>query len=144
VDFTAPQPVRYCIEYRRGGWDRGIFYDPVVLQQLRPDGLSYYAGLIRPLEPQSGGDPKHPGPAISAGKWYVDSQYDLSVELLSMSQDRRSVTIRVAPAAAAGTLSVRAIAASKLKLTGAFSIGNQVLTHRGESLRGRLIDLLGT
>ena len=80
VDFTAPQPVRYCIEYRHGGWDRGVFDDPVVLQQLRPDGLSYYAGLIRPLEPQSGGDPKHPGPAISAGKWYVDSQYDLSVD----------------------------------------------------------------
>jgi hypothetical protein len=144
LDFMAPQPVRYCIEYRRGGWDRGIFYDPIVLHQLRPDGLSYYAGLIRPLQPGAVGDATHPLPAISAGKRYVDSQYDLSVELLAVSADRGSVTLRIAPAAASRTLSVREIAASRLKLTGAFSIGHQVLTPKREPLRGRLIDLLGT
>jgi hypothetical protein len=144
LDFNTPQNVRYCIEYRQGGWDRGIFYDPIVLHQLRPDGLSYYAGLIRPLQPGTGGVGEHPGPAISAGKWYVDSQYDLSVELLAVSEGRSAVTLRIAPAAAARTLSVRAIAASKLQLRGAFSIGNQVLSQRGEPLRERLINLLGS
>ncbi len=143
VDFNTPQSVRYCIEYRRGGWDRGIFYDPIVLHQLRVDGLSYYAGLIRPLQAGADGDATHQLPAVSSGKWYVDGQYDLSVELLAVSGDRVTVTLRIAPAAAAGTLSVRAIAASKLQLTGGFSIRNQVLTRKGESLPGRLIDLLG-
>ncbi len=143
VDFDTPQSVRYCIEYRRGGWDRGIFYDPIVLHQVRADGLSYYAGLIRPFKAGSGGDATHPLPAVSAGKWYVDQQYDLSVEFIAMSPDRGMVTLRIAPAAGARTLSVRGIAASKLQLTGSFSIGNQVLTRKEEPLRGRLIDLLG-
>jgi hypothetical protein len=144
VQFDTPQSVRYCIEYRRGGWDRGVFYDPIVLHQLRADGLSYYSGLIRPFKPGAGGDATHPAPAISAGKWYVDQNYDLSVELLAMSADRETVTLRIAPAAAARTLSVRGIVASRLQLTGGFSIGKQVLPRKEESLRGRLIDLLGS
>ena len=73
----------------------------------------------------------------------MDDQYDLSVEVMAVSVDHGSVTLRIAPAAAAGTLSVRAIAASKLQLTGTFSMKNQVLTHGEESVRGRLISLLG-
>lgn len=143
VEFDKPQAVRYCIEYRHGGWDRGIFYDPIVIHQLKQDRISYYAGIIRPLKAEANGGITHRLPLVSAGKWYVDQQYDLSVETIRVSADGRSVTIRIAPAAAAGTLSVRSIASSKLGLTGGFSIGSQVLMQEEVSVRNRLIELLG-
>jgi hypothetical protein len=143
VEFNKPQAVRYCIEYRHGAWDRGIFYDPIVIHQLRPDGISYYAGMIRPLKAGANGDATHPLPLVSAGKWYVDQQYDLSIEMMGVSEDRHSVTIRIAPAAAAGTLSVRSIASSRLGLTAGFSIGKQLLVQREVSVRNSLVELLG-
>ena len=143
VEFDKPQAVRYCIEYRHSGWDRGIFYDPIVIHQLRPDGIWYYAGIIRPLKAGANGDATHPLPLVSAGKWYVDQQYDLSVEIMAVSEDGGSTTIRIAPAAAARTLSVRSIASSKLGLTGGFSIGNQVLVQDEVSVRNSLVELLG-
>lgn len=143
VEFNTPQSVRYCIEYRRGGWDLGIFYDPIVIHQVRADGIPYYAGLIRPLNSGASGAARTHAPAVSVGKWYVDRQYDLSVEVMAVSEDRGTVTIRIAPAGAAGTLSVRDIAASKLQLTGAFSMRTQVLTPEEKSVRGRMVNLLG-
>ncbi len=68
---------------------------------------------------------------------------DLSIEVMAVSADRSSVTIRIAPAAAAATFSVRAIANSKLRLSGAFSIKTQVLSPSESSVRDKLIFLLG-
>ena len=75
VEFHTPQSVRYFIEYRRGRWDRGIFYDPIVIHQVRADGIPYYAGLIRTLNSGGSGAAETHGPAVSEGKWYVDDQY---------------------------------------------------------------------
>jgi hypothetical protein len=120
----------------------GRFVRLTSCEKKRADGIPYYAGLIRLFNGEASSVGTH-GPAISTGKWYVDDQYDLSVEVMAVSVDHGSVTLRIAPADAAGTLSVRAIAASKLQLTGTFSMKNQVLTHGEESVRGRLISLLG-
>jgi len=140
VEFEAPAKARYFIEYRHGSCDRGIGYDPIVIQQVRADGIPYYAGLIRPFRDAPGAAR---GPAISVGKWYVDDRYDLSVEVLGVHEDRGSVTLRIAPAAAARTLSVRGIVASKLHLGRAFSLRTQVIARGQPSVRDRLIGLLG-
>jgi hypothetical protein len=82
-------------------------------------------------------------PAQLAGRWYVDAQFDLSVELLSLVDDGAAVLIRIAPAAAGRDLSVRTIANSTLRLSGAFSIKTQVLSPGESSVRDKLIFLLG-
>ena len=141
IEFDAPQPVTYFIEYRRGEWDKGVVYSPIVIHQRRADKMAYFAGYIRTLATGStgiGGVPSQ-----FAGRWYVDTQFDLSVELLSLVDDGAGVLIRIAPAAAGRNLSVRAIAGSTLGLSGAFSIKAQVLSPGESSLRDKLIFLLG-
>ncbi|MGE5444412.1 MAG: hypothetical protein ACM3SR_07395 [Ignavibacteriales bacterium] len=103
---------------------------------MRPDGFAYYAGAIATSVGFAGGVTLLPGRA------YVDSQFDLSVEVIPVFNDG-TIKIRIAPAAAVGTLSVRSIAKSKLRLTSGFSVGNQVLQNTTTSLRDRLVDLLG-
>lgn len=139
IEFELPDKVRYFIEYRRGGWDRGITYDPVVVHQVRADGVPYYAGLIRPFL----GAPNAPrGPAISTGKWHADPGFDLSIEVLGAAADRSTITLRIAPRAAARVLSVRGIARARLNLAQGFSLRGQVMAGQG-AVRGRLIELLG-
>ncbi|MBN9663600.1 MAG: hypothetical protein J0H49_35710 [Acidobacteria bacterium] len=141
IEFDKPKRGTCCIEYRRGGWDRGIFYNPIVIHEVREDERAYYAGMIRPAKANV--PPGGVLPSVPAGKWYVDPQYDFSLEVQAASGDGASVTLRVAPAAAAGTLSLRSIAAAKLNLSGQYSVRSQVLAGGNGSLRGRLVELLG-
>jgi hypothetical protein len=135
VDLNTPQEVKYFVEYRAGSWDHGLVQTAVVVHQLRPDGYAYYAGHI----PASvGNDDVH---IRLPGKVYLDSHYDLSVELLSIYAEG-TVRIRIASAAAVRTLSVRAVAREKLGLTSGFSIRRQVLQNITTSLRDRLVELL--
>lgn len=141
IEFDQPKRGTCCIEYRRGGWDRGIFYNPVVVHEVREDERAYYAGMVRPA--RANVPPGGVLPAVSGGKWYVDSQYDFSIEVWAVSGDGTSVTLRIAPAAAARTLSLRSIAAAKLNLSGQYSVRSQVLAGGNGSVRGRLVELLG-
>ncbi len=141
IEFGSPQSLTYFIEYRRGGWDRGIIYNPIVVHQLRADKYSYFAGYIRTVTTGMTGIGAMP--AQLAGRWYVDAQFDLSVEFLSLVDDGAAVLIRIAPAAAGRDLSVRTIANSTLRLSGAFSIKTQVLSPGESSVRDKLIFLLG-
>jgi hypothetical protein len=137
IEFDSPRSLTYFIEYRRGGWDKGITYNPVVIHQLGADNYSYFAGYIRTVATDITGKEATP-----VGRWYVDGQFDLSVEFLSLVDDGAAILIRIAPAAAGRDLSVRGMAASKLQLTEGFSMKNQVLTPGEESVRGRLVSLL--
>ena len=65
VEFDKPQAVRYCIEYRHGGWDRGIFYDPIVIHQLRQDRIS----VLR----------RNHSPPQSRSEWTYNPSFTLSV-----------------------------------------------------------------
>jgi hypothetical protein len=133
VDFNVPQTATYFIENRaRDRWDRGLAQGAVVIHRWPPDRYAYFAGSIATTV---GVD--------AAGRWYADPQFDFSVELLRILDDG-SVTVRVAPAGAAGTLSVRAIAGAKLGLAGTFSVENQVGLPPSHSLRERLVSLLAT
>jgi len=91
LDFLTPQQVSYFVEYRcREGWDRGISgLNPVVISQLRPDGYAYFAGSIP--------GPKAPRGAQRTTRPYIDSQYDLAIRLLEISEHGRAVTIRIGP-----------------------------------------------
>jgi len=140
VEFDSPQPLTYFIEYRRGRWDKGIDYNPIVAHQFRADKYSYFAGYIRTVT--TGMTGSEATPVQPAGRWYVDAQFDLSVELLSLVDDGAAVSIRIAPAAAGRDLSVRTIVNSTLGLAGAFSIKTQVLSPSESSVRDRLIFLL--
>jgi len=141
IEFDSPQSLTYFIEYRRGGWDKGINYNPIVVHQLRADKYSYFAGYIRTVT--TGMTGSEATPAQPAGRWYVDAQFDLSVELLSLVDDGAAVLIRIAPAAAGRDLSVRTIANSTLGLSGAFSVKTQVLSPSESSVRDKLNFLLG-
>ncbi|RYZ61047.1 MAG: hypothetical protein EOO14_06035 [Chitinophagaceae bacterium] len=44
--LNTPQDVTYFIEYRAGGWDRGLKQKSVVIHQLRPDGMAYYQNKL--------------------------------------------------------------------------------------------------
>jgi len=138
IDFNVPQTATYFIENRaRDGWDRGLVQGAVVIHRWPPDRYAYFAGKVATTV---GVDAA--GYTLLPGHWYADPQFDLSVELLRILDDG-SVTVRVAPAGAAGTLSVRGIAGAKLGLTGAFSVKNQVRLS-SPSLRERLVSLLAT
>ncbi len=134
--LNTPQEVTYFVEYRSGGWDRGLRQNAVVIHQLRPDNFAYYAGSIATSVGFANGI------TLLPGKAYVDSQFDLSVEVLSIFDDD-TIKIRIAPAAAVQTLSVRTIARTKLGIGTGFSVRNQVLQNTAISLRGRLVELLG-
>ena len=141
IEFGSPQSLTYFVEYRRGEWDKGIIYNPIVVHQLRADKYCYFAGYIRTVTTGMTGIGTMP--AQLAGRWYVDAQFDLSVEFLSLVDDGAAVLIRIAPAAAGRDLSVRTIANSTLRLSGAFSIKTQVLSPGESSVRDKLIFLLG-
>jgi hypothetical protein len=141
IEFDVPQSLTYFIEYRRGEWDKGVIYNPIVVHQVREDKYSYFAGYTRTVTTGMTGIGANT--TQLAGRWYVDTQVDLSVEFLSLIEDGAAVLIRIAPAAAGRDLSVRAIANSTLQLSGAFSIKNQVLSPGESSVRDKLIYLLG-
>lgn len=137
IQLNSPQEVTYFVENRFGGWDRGLAQAAVVIHQLRPDGIAYYAGSIATETMVDGS-----GTALLPGRDYLDNQYNLSVRLLGIfAADRGQIQIQIAPAAAVQTLSVRIIARSTLRLVNGFSVRHQVLTGT-RSLRDRLIDLL--
>jgi hypothetical protein len=94
-DLTMPQAYEYFVEYRSGGWDRGLNQTAVVFHQLRPDKLAYYAGSIATSTGFSGGG-FGGGTVTLPGGPYADPQFDLSVEVLSLLDDG-AVKIRIAP-----------------------------------------------
>jgi hypothetical protein len=137
-EFNDPQKMKYFVEYRSGGWDRGLSQNAIVIHQLRPDGYAYYSGHIATSE---GVDES--GAVLPAGNVYLDSRFDLSIQVLSILDNGRVAHIRIAPAAAVGTLSVRTVARSKLGITGGLSVGGQIIRPSTTSLRDSLVELLG-
>jgi hypothetical protein len=94
-DLTVPQPYKYFVEYRSGGWDRGLNQTAVVIHQLRPDKVAYYAGSVATSTGFSGGGFEG-GTVTLPGGPYADSQFNLSVQVLSLLDDG-AVNIRIAP-----------------------------------------------
>lgn len=135
IQLNSPQEVTYFVEYRFGGWDRGLAQSAVVIHQFRPDGFAYYAGSIATETTIDGS-----GNTQLPGRDYLDTQYNLSVRLLTNFPSDR-VQIQIGPAAAVQTLSVRQVARSTLGLAHGFSVKGQVLSG-SNSLRDRLIELL--
>lgn len=142
-NFNTPQDVMYFVEYRAGGWDRGLVQNSVVVHQHRPDGIAYYAGSI--------GTSTRIGTGASddftllPGTSYIDPMFDLSVLLLSTIDndgEHGSVKIKIASAAAAGSLSVRAIARAKLDIANGISIKSKILQNGSTSVRESLVELL--
>jgi hypothetical protein len=133
-DLTDPFEVTYFIEFRSGGWDRGLTQSQVVVHQRREDGYAYYAGNI-PASTWFGAT------TLLPGKSWVDPQFDLSVTLNKLPVQDGSVTITVGPAAVAQALSVRTIARNQLNLTGPLSVRAQVLQPGMQSLTASLIAL---
>jgi hypothetical protein len=88
--FNNPQEVTYFVEYRSGGWDRGLPQNAIVIHQLRADGYAYYAGKIPTSLGFVGGVTLLPGTS------YVDPDFDLSVEVISVLND--GVRVRIASA----------------------------------------------
>jgi hypothetical protein len=145
LSFNTPQEVTYFIEYRAGGWDRGLRQKSVVIHQLRPDGMAYYAGSIATSIHVGTGGPDDF--TLLPGTSYADPMYDLSVLVLRIMDndgENGAVTIRIASAAVVGPLSVRTVVRNKLGLSNGFSMKSQVLQNRTTSLRNRLVELLST
>jgi hypothetical protein len=135
--LSAPFPVTYFIEYRSGGWDRGLAQSEVVIHQLRPDGYAYYAGSIPASVGFAG------GVTLLPGKSWSDGQFDLSVRIAAVwDQADRAVDITVGPAAAVQPLCVRSIARSALNVTGPVSVRTQVMQPSEPCLRASLIELV--
>lgn len=142
IHFTQPFPVSYFIDYRRAvGWDRGLAQDAVVVRQYRSDGYSYYAGKIATSVAYVG-NPFAGGAVLPAERFYLDTQFDLSVEVHRVLAEGQA-ELMIAPAAAVQTLSVRTVARDKLGLTGGFSIRRSILRAGMNSLRGSLVEILG-
>ncbi|MGX5527046.1 hypothetical protein [Bacillus toyonensis] len=136
IHFTHPFPTTYFIDYHRTtGWDRGLAQDAVVVRQYR-SGKSYYAGKIA----TSVGFAE--GVTLLAEKLYLDTQFDLSIEIHRVLADGQ-VELTIAPAAAVQTLSVRTVARDKLGLHGNFSIRGRILQPGTNSLRRSLVEILG-
>jgi hypothetical protein len=89
--FDSPQELTYFVEYRAGGWDRGLAQNAIVIHQLRADGYAYYAGQIPTSVGFVGGMTLLPGTS------YVDPQFDLAVDVLAVFNDG-TVKLRIAPA----------------------------------------------
>jgi hypothetical protein len=137
IHFTQPFATSYFIDYRRAsGWDRGLAQDAVVVRQYRADGNSYYAGKIATSVGFAG------GVTLLAERFYLDTQFDLSIEVHRILADGQ-VDLTVAPAAAVQTLSVRTVARDKLGLNGGFSIRGSILRPATTSLRQSLVEILG-
>jgi hypothetical protein len=123
-ELSVPQPVRYFAEYRAGSWDRGLQGPPVVVHQLRPDGIPYYAGNVN----------------TKTRLPYRDNVYDVSVSVLPGAPPG-TATVSIAAAAAVGILSVRQVAARSLGLTQGFAL-RPALMAGVSSVRQRLVQLL--
>ncbi|MGB7791892.1 MAG: hypothetical protein WBL39_11835, partial [Terrimicrobiaceae bacterium] len=137
IHFTQPFATSYFIDYRRStGWDQGLAQDAVVVRQYRPDGNSYYAGKIATSVGFAG------GVTLPAERLYLDSQFDLSIEVHRILADGL-VELTIAPVAAVQTLSVRTVARDKLGLNGGFSIRGSILRPGTNSLRRSLVEVLG-
>ncbi len=145
IDFDTPQKLSYFIEYRRAdakdGWDRGLQQDAIAIHQWRPDGFAYYVGKIG-TSTVFNGNPFGDGTVVPAEKIYIDAKFDLSIEVISVSDSDGTIEIRIAPAAAVQTLSVLKITKEKLGIMPEFSIKNQVLQNGRKSLRDSLVELL--
>lgn len=135
-NLNEPFEVTYFIEYRSGGWDRGLTQTQVVIHQRRSDGYAYYAGNV----PASVGFAN--GVTLLPGRSWRDPQFDLSVRLSAVFDQGDAVEISVGPAAAVQPLSVRTIARDKLNLTDRLSIRSQILQPATNSLHTSLMALL--
>lgn len=135
--LNVPYEATYFVEFRSGGWDRGMAQNQVVIHQRRPDGYAYYAGSI----PTSAGSVN--GVTLLPGRSWIDPEFDLSVRLDAVLDQDSAVEITVGPAAAGQALSVRTIARTKLNLTGPLSVRTQILQPALTSLRARLLALVG-
>jgi hypothetical protein len=89
--FDSPQELTYFVEYRAGGWDRGLAQNAIVIHQMRSDGLAYYAGQIPTSIGFVGGMTLLPGVS------FVDPQFDLAIDVLTGSNDG-AIKLRIAPA----------------------------------------------
>ena len=137
IHFTQPFATSYFIDYHESkGWDQGLAQDAVVVRQYRPDGNSYYAGKIATSVGFAGGQ------TLLAERFYLDTQFDLSIEVHRILADGQ-VDLTIAPAAAVQTLSVRTVARDKLGLNGGFSIRGSILRPGTTSLRRSLVEVLG-
>lgn len=136
-DLNTPFETTYYIEFRAGGWDRGMAQNQVVIHQRRPDGFAYFAGNI-PTSIGSLG-----GVTLLPGRSWTDPQFDLSVRLSAVLDQGSTVEITVGAAAAVQALSLRGIARTNLNLTGGLAVRTQVLqpTTAG-SLRTSLLNLV--
>ncbi|PWU06453.1 MAG: hypothetical protein C5B51_12240 [Terriglobia bacterium] len=132
--FDLP-PGRYFVEYRAGGWDRGLRQNAIVVHQYRADQYAYYAGNIPTSTVVTPG-----GTTLLPGSTYLDLQADLSVRLLSILDEGATAMIQIAAAAAIQTISVRDVARSVLHLQGPFSMRQQVCNSG--SVRNCLLELL--
>jgi hypothetical protein len=132
--FDLP-PAKYFVEYRAGGWDRGLLQSAVVVHQYRTDQYAYYAGNIPTSKVL-----RTVGKEILSGGTYVDSQADLSVRVLSILDDGATAMIQIAAAAAVQTLSVVGIAQSVLQIRVPFSVRQQLCSSG--SVRNCLLELL--
>jgi hypothetical protein len=89
-DLREPFPMTYFVEYRAGGWDRGLQQNAVVVHQYRPDGYAYYAGNI-PTSTAVTSD----GTTLVTGSKYLDSQADLLIQLLSIQDGDSTVAVQL-------------------------------------------------
>jgi hypothetical protein len=135
--LNVPYETTYFIEFRSGGWDRGMAQNQVVIHQRRPDGYAYFAGSI----PTSVGLVN--GVTLLPGRSWLDTEFDLSVRLHTVLDQDDAIEITVGPAAAVQALSVRTIAQSKLNVTGRFSVQSQIARSNEKSLRASLLALVG-
>jgi hypothetical protein len=129
LHFSAPYDATYYIEFRAGGWDKGITPAEIAVHQLRPDGYSYYAGGIVDT-------------TVSSGRSWVDPEFDLSVRIERIVDSGDTAEITIGPRAAALALSVRAIAAAKLNLAGPLGVRGQILRPGDSSLKSSLLTLV--
>jgi hypothetical protein len=111
------------------------------MHQWRPDGFAYYVGKIG-TSTVFNGSPFDGGDVVLPEKIYMDAQFDLSIEVISVSDSDGTIKIRIAPAATVQTLSVRKIAKEKLGIITGFSVKNQVLQNGSKSIRDSLVELL--
>jgi hypothetical protein len=137
IQFTQPFPTRYFIDYHPAvGWDRGLEQDAVVVRQYRPDGKSRYAGKIATSVGSAG------GVTLPAERFYLDTQFDLSIEVHGILPSGQ-VELTIASAAAVQRLSLRTVAREKLGLTEGFSVRDRIVRPGTNSLRRSLVEILG-
>jgi hypothetical protein len=135
-DFDLPYQASYYVEYRTGGWDRGLAQAMVAAHQRRPDGYAYYAGSVV----ATAGAQMRDGPPVRHS--WTDSDFDLSVRVERVLDAGKAIELTIGSRAAIRPLSVRRIAESQLHLTALHSVRGQIMRFGNTSLTRSLLQLL--